>query len=76
MSFSFEEVHYDGNRNTCGDGDWFEFGPGGILGVHYAPEKNRQSVYFGPGAWRHLRTDQPPGPLSDAEMRWGFHLRG
>lgn len=72
MSFSFVETAFEGQSNSCGDGDWFEFGPGGILAVHYAPEKNRDSRYFTAWAWRELRTNQPPGPLTDSEMHWGF----
>ena len=73
MSFSFVETIFEGENNSCGDGDWFEFGPGGILAVHYAREKNRDSRYFASWAWRDLRTDQPPGPLTEAAPRWGFH---
>lgn len=39
-------------------------------------QKGRDSRYFSPTAWRDLTTDQPPGPLMEAEMRWGFqHYR-
>lgn len=73
MAFEFEEVEYPGQRNYYTDGDWYEFGPGGILAVHLADEnKNLPHRYYGPGAWRRLMTDQPPGPLTDQRPHFGF----
>lgn len=72
MGFRFTETQYPGNDNGHGGDDWFEFGPGGILGVHFADPK-RDSKYFAPNAWVDLYTDQPPGPPTEAERVWGFH---
>ena len=73
MAFEFEEVEYPGNNNYYKDGDWYEFGPGGILAVHLAdPDKHMPHRYFSPGAWRHLMTDQPPGPPTEGFRDFGF----
>lgn len=73
MAFSFIQVEYPGQGNFGKDGDWFEFGPGGILAVHYA-DPNKDHKYFAPGAWRELRTDQPPGPPTVEKRDWGFSI--
>jgi hypothetical protein len=70
----FTETEYPGQDHSHNQGDWFEFGPGGILGVHSA-DSDRDSEYYAPNAWTNLRTDQPPGPLTDVPV-WGFDKAG
>lgn len=71
VAFRFVETQYPGQDNSCGDDDWFEFGPGGVLAVHYA-DGNREHRYYSPQAWSELLTDQPPGPPAVDRRDWGF----
>ena len=72
MAFRFTLTQYPGQNNSHSDGDWYEFGPAGILAVHYADEK-RDAEYYAPGAWTELFTDQPPGPPTLGQKVWAFY---
>jgi hypothetical protein len=74
MAFWFTETQYPGQDHSHSGSDWFEFGPGGILGVHFG-DSDRDSEYYAPNAWTNRRTDQPPGPLTDSPV-WGFNNAG
>lgn len=53
----------------CGDGDWYEFLPGGVLGVHYATP-GRWSDYYPPAFWRHIgaEANHQPGEPADRSI--------
>lgn len=70
MAFRFTLTAYPGEDRTHGDGDWYEFGPGGVLGVHYG-DTERDSEYYSPNTWTGLYTNQPPGKPTDGQV-WGF----
>lgn len=71
MAFRFKLTEHPGDENShSGEGDWYEFGPSGILGVHYG-NPDRDSEYYSPHAWTELITDQPPGKPTSNEV-WGF----
>jgi hypothetical protein len=72
VAFRFIETQFPGQNHSHSDDDWFEFGPSGILGVHYGRDSPRDSEYYSPTAWAHLTTDQPPGPPSVGQQVRGF----
>jgi hypothetical protein len=71
MAFRFTETQNPGQDHSHSGTDWFEFGPSGILGVHYGGDPKRDSEYYSPNAWTDLKTDQPPGPITHNPV-WGF----
>ena len=72
MGFRFRMTEYPGDNRSYEDaGDWYEFGPGGVLGVHFG-QPGRWSEYYPPGAWTELTADQPPGQQT-ANSLWGFY---
>lgn len=70
MAFRFTLTQYPAENNSHSGDDWYEFGPGGILGVHFG-NSARDSEYYAPNSWTELFTDQPPGPPTDNPI-WGF----
>lgn len=63
MAFRFTETQYAGPKPLeHTDGGRFEFGQGGIPGVHYSDESKRESEYYSPTAFRLNQLG--PSPLS------------
>ena len=71
MAFRCTVTNYPGdNHSHGGAGDWYEFGGGGVLGVHFGDPK-KDSQYYSPNNWDVLSADQPPGPQTEVPV-WGF----
>ncbi len=55
MAFRFVETNYEGQIHSHSDGDWYEFGPSGILAVHSAAA-TRDAEFYAPQASKTLLT--------------------
>jgi len=60
----------ENDPTACGDGDTYEFMPGGVLAVHYATP-GRWSDYYPPRLWTRIAAEPNHRPGEPADRSIG-----